>query len=63
MTYRNLIDNRNFLLGIDGMVERILGPTQHIEPLDERERLLRFNIVLEIINRQPRPLEPLRELD
>jgi len=45
------------------MVERILGPTQHIEPLDERERLLRFNIMLEIINRQPRPLEPLRELD
>jgi len=62
-TYRHLIDNRNFLLGIDGMVERILGPTQHIEPLDERERLVRFNIMLEIINRQPRPLELLRELD
>jgi len=62
-TYRYLIDNRNYLLGVNAMVDRIIGQTPNTEPLTEREHLLRFNIMLEIINRQPQPLEPLRNLD
>jgi len=48
---------------MNAMIDRIVGPTNLIEPLTERDYLVRFNAMREILNRQPQPLEPLMNLD
>ena len=57
------MDNRDYLLGLNAMVDRIVGQTDFMGPLTERDHLLRFRIMMEMINRQPQPLEPLMHLD
>jgi hypothetical protein len=45
------------------IIDRLIGPTHHIWPLNERDRTIRLNNMLEIADRQRQHVELLRGLD